>query len=89
MVDLTDEIQWNPELGFDEQTEECQNLLNALMANEPDYFEDEYAGIHPRITLERWNGDGFSLSRIYNYIHSGEHPENGKINTISYAVVTT
>lgn len=89
MVNLTNEIQWNPELGFDEQSEECQNLLNELMGNTPNYTEDEEAGVFPRPTLKRWNGEGFQIIETINYIHSGNHRLNGLINNINYAVVTT
>ena len=80
---------WEQSKPLTEQTEEVQNIVAEIMMGEPDSISDEPAGIYPRITQKKWLIDGGELQENYSYLHPANHSQNGLINNIEYAVVST
>jgi hypothetical protein len=80
---------WEQGKPLTEQTDGVQNMVSEIMMGEPDSISDEPAGIYPRITQKKWLIEGGELQENYSYLHPANHSQNGLINTISYAVVST
>jgi len=65
MIEIGDGIFWDDTLPFDEQSEECKELINEKMKDTPVKDTD---GICGRINIETWDNTTYDILRTYNYL---------------------
>ena len=82
MIQLTENITYNPEIAFDEQTEEVKEHINHLIAGkQPDDKTEEPAGVHPRPLTHIWVFENFKVVRTFSYVYPVSHPANKQMES--------
>jgi len=84
IVQLTEDIFWNTELPFNEQSEECKEFVLANTISGAFFTDIEPAGVYPRITKEKFQYEDIIFIKTYEYEYPADHKLNGLIKNIRY-----
>lgn len=65
MIQLTETLQYNTAIPFEQQTPEVQDYINAQMQTPSERTTNTYCG---RTEAETWQFSGFKIEHKYNYL---------------------
>jgi len=80
MIQLTETLEYNTELSFEEQSDEVKTFINKMMNSHmpEEYFEP--AGVTNRVIRQIWEFQKYSIVKLYEYTNPPESDRNGIIS---------
>ena len=82
MIQLTEKLEYDTELPYDEQSEGVKGFITNQMNTNIPQEEFEPAGVMPRVILQTWVFDNYEITQTYSYANPPESYKNGVISNM-------
>ena len=86
-ITLSENIKYDSEKTFEEQTDDCKNFLNIELGKLKPTEETEPAGVFSRITKQTYKLGNFTITKTFVYLNSSNSNENGIVKEVIYGIV--